>query len=482
MSMIKLDPDKYYCIKEGKLYRSTTINYVLTTFKPPIFFLHDDIVYVYETKYKDGKKILSGLLAFSYEGGLSENEIQRAKLALHAPLRFESTTVTGSTSTTSTVDSHQLDDDFGPGGEIELPAGSTSRSSSHISRHNHFIDPQTYSNKVQLVKECIKGIKCPREDKRTLASVLKETFIPTMTARSVTCSCISIIPFTSEILTSTNGFSVRSLFFPLKEIIKFIFSTQTTHFNLDKSVKESISWCEQIQSDKTNVGIMTFCDDFPLTAMAYNPITNVSLTLTNFSSDYRRTLRSRYILALVPGGKLEGKTRRIDEYINSEIEKCNGMSVYNGKSHRYEILNVFHYVHKSDSPQRHEHLGIPKPTGLCRFKCSLCSVDRDHLVDFAHHYPERTDIDQKLLCPPLPGDVLHMEGRTMLHTSLHLFVNKLVSHEKFPNLLSELIEYNCSISLMHYKTLTAHQFYELSYVLPSISVRYGLPTSFVLAA
>ncbi|GKT24769.1 hypothetical protein ADUPG1_012836 [Aduncisulcus paluster] len=189
----------------------------------------------------------------------------------------------------------------------------------------------------------------------------------------------------------------------------------------------------------------------------------------NFSPSFRASLSSRFILALRPGGSLEDKVGWICQVINDSIGRADGMEVDGRRYH------VFHFNHKSDSPERHEILGIPKPSGLCFKKCSVCEIDRDHMTDFSGRYPFR-DVHNPFPTESLPADILHMEGRTMLKIVLPLYVKEFASHHL--EIMKKLQEYKCgkNLSLIHSTSFTAHHFYEISYVLPSICSSLGVNT------
>ncbi|GKT20190.1 hypothetical protein ADUPG1_011691, partial [Aduncisulcus paluster] len=248
-------------------------------------------------------------------------------------------------------------------------------------------------------------------------------------------------------------------------------------------IEECSAWVHGHIDDTYSVGIMTFADDMPLTSMAYNPMMVVSFTFINFTVDFRSSLKSRFLLMLAPGGSVPDKSRQVEAVINREIAICDGMKVWNKDRQEEMTLHVFHFCHKADSPQRHDHLRIPKPSGLCRYKCNLCSCDRDNLTS-NREFPERDDLHMPFATFPLPPDILHMEGRTMLKIVLPLFVSCFQRKDNYMEILIALKAYKCglNISLLHSVSFNAHQFYELCYVLPALSSIFHARDCFKKAA
>ncbi|GKT28650.1 hypothetical protein ADUPG1_014023, partial [Aduncisulcus paluster] len=185
---------------------------------------------------------------------------------------------------------------------------------------------------------------------------------------------------------------------------------------------------------------------------AYNPMMVCSVTLANFNPSFRQTLASRFILCLTPGGSIEDKSRDIENYITSEIERCNQIFVFHSVLERRVRLNCFHYCHKSDSPQRHEHLKIPKPSGRCFLKCSLCNAHRDSLHLFSPA-PSRV-VENPFDTLPLPPDLLHMEGRTMLKLVIPLYIAGFNRKEVYTSVLEDINNYKSerNLSLLHYSS------------------------------
>ncbi|GKT24292.1 hypothetical protein ADUPG1_012688 [Aduncisulcus paluster] len=211
------------------------------------------------------------------------------------------------------------------------------------------------------------------------------------------------------------------------------------HLSIDDSVERSEAWKRKALVGTENVGIISFSDDTPLTAWAYNPMMVCSVTLANFNPSFRQTLASRFILCLTPGGSIEDKSRDIENYITSEIERCNQ-------------IFVFHSVLEHSL-----HLFSPAPSRV---------------------------VENPFDTLPLPPDLLHMEGRTMLKLVIPLYIAGFNRKEVYTSVLEDINNYKSerNLSLLHYSSWSAHHFYEVCSLLPCLCAHYGLSDNLVNAA
>ncbi|GKT20339.1 hypothetical protein ADUPG1_011712 [Aduncisulcus paluster] len=458
----------FYSFSSARIQRTSNVHYALSSLSPPIFRCQQNEVHEYTIEYNEGVKLLK------YIRSIPGNVLKVSDI-IHD----------GTPSVTTIPQVEPLSDDFGGGAEDDISTIRMQRS--YIHECQIACDELTYAEKVEKISQSISSIRCSREDKRVLVGTLQRTFTPTLSARCVTDLPSSIISFTQNESISTYGTLVKTVSFKLRDILSHMLSQYHANLTSHISFTETSSWREGTQPLGDGcfpIGIMTFTDDMPLTGMAYNPVQVTSITIVNFSPFFRSRLQSRYLLSLRPGGKVSDKTRVIERYIINELRETNGSLLWHGGRKEYVHVGLFHFCHKADSPQRHEHLDIPKPGGLCRKKCSICDVPRDQLKVIDRSHQKRTDITNPFHTPPLPSDLLHMEGRTMSKVLIPMYVKEFQQKGVFDRVCKLLSDYRCgkNISLLHSISFTAHQFYELCYVLPALCSMYHIDEKLIKAA
>ncbi|GKT32808.1 hypothetical protein ADUPG1_006872 [Aduncisulcus paluster] len=390
----------------------------------------------------------------------------------------------------------EMESDFGSPGEGDMPISemsSLSHDIGHIDQISYHSSrdrsskrqcTMTHSEKLERVIQCFRETRMSREDKRKFAKTLQLTFIPTLSAREVCKDFSCPINHRKEDRLTIYGKKMECIVFSLKSILEFICASPIISPKIltHPQEKSCSSWISQYQGrdDRMNLGLCVYVDDVPLTQMAYNPLCVCTVTIINFPPEFRSTLSSRFILFLVPGGKVSDLKTFIINEIQTQLRECEDLKVFFNPAQKYIDIHTFLFVFTCDSPFRHDIYDIPKPTGTCRLKCSRCTVFRDDIHVMDSCFPLR-----RCICPFdikfIPADFLHMEGRTFLRVFLPPFVSLLERKEGIEERLSE---YKCGVHLniCHSTTFTAHQFFQFVYVLPGLCIDYDLPLDYVRAA